>query len=156
MGDFNGRTGDTEDSYIDNVQINDLIPTPCFFKDIPKRRNCDEIINSHGSKIIELCKSFDFRILNGRTKGDKIGNFTHLNTNQGFSTIDYSLCTEYLYKFIDNFFVLPMNGLSDHSKICTVFKSCLSISKDEEDNTPVGKKFRWENKNKMSFQKLSQ
>ena len=80
-------------------------------------RNCD------GEKIIHICHTFDLKILNGRTKGDPIGNFTHLNSNKGESTIDYGICNELLYACIENFMVLPLYEISDHSKIVTVFKN---------------------------------
>ena len=40
-------------------------------------KNCDTLINQEGIRIIDLCKSFDLMILNGRTNGDYWGNFTH-------------------------------------------------------------------------------
>ena len=49
-------------------------------------------------KVIQFCERYDFKILNGWTKGDKIGNFTHTNVNGGFSTIEYSLCNDHFYK----------------------------------------------------------
>ena len=125
VGDFNGRTGLLKDIYEEN---GDFIPGPkgkTKFGDVPTRNNCDKTENSHGNKIINFCKTFDFIILNGRTEGDPIGNFTHLNVNNGPSTIDYALCNEKCNMLISNFLVLPMNEISDHSKIVTVFKySC--------------------------------
>ena len=77
------------------------------FGEVPRRQNCDKIENSHGNKIINICKSFDFIILNGRTEGEPIGNFTHLNFNTGPSAIDYALCNDKCYKLVSNFVVLP-------------------------------------------------
>ena len=86
---------------------------------------------SHGNKIINFCKTFDFIILNGRTEGDPFGNYTHLNFNNGPSTIDYALCNKKCYELISNFLILPMNELSDHSKIVSIFKESLSIKKED-------------------------
>jgi len=80
------------------------------------------VTDSHGRKVITYCKSFDFVILNGRTRGDFSGNYTHLNFNNGPSAIDYGICNDMGYELIDNFLVLPMNELSDHSKIVTILK----------------------------------
>ena len=63
-GDFNGRTGYKDDSFIENGQgrtSENSIPIPNTFVNLPKRRNCDSIINSHGEKIINLCHTFDFK-----------------------------------------------------------------------------------------------
>ena len=38
------------------------------------RNNCDIQINQEGLKLIQLCKSFDLMILNGRINGDFGGN----------------------------------------------------------------------------------
>ena len=121
MGDFKGRTGLLNDIY----QVEkDFLPVPlpkAKFGEVHIRQNSDRTENSHGNKIINFCKTFDFMILNGRTEGDPMGNFTHLNFNNGPSTIDYALCNENSYSLISNFLVLPMDELSDHSKIVTVF-----------------------------------
>ena len=90
-------------------------------------------------------------ILNGRTAGDPFGNFTHLNFNNGPYTIDYALCNEKCFSFIANFLVLPMNELSDHSKIVTVFKDRMNENGDTENDSyawkPRGALFKWD-KNK--------
>ncbi len=152
IGDFNARIG----NLCDNFQVSehgDLpIQTENSFPDIPNRSNIDNIVNSHGEKVIRFCKTFDFKILNGRMKGDKIGNFTHANANGGNSTIDYSLCNQHVYKFIENFMVLPITELSDHSKITTLLKrnTPLDIIKNNYKwNTLT--KFKWDKKNKNKF-----
>ena len=145
-GDFNGRTGETEDCFIDPKTWGDSIPTPNTFVNLPKRKNCDSVVNSHGEKIIHICQTFDFRILNGRTKGDKIGNYTHLNINHGESCIDYSICNQYLYELVENFIVLPLSELSDHSKISTILKGKVNTLNFDNDNykwNTVGSKFKW-------------
>ena len=86
IGDFNGRTGLLKDIY---EEKGIFLPGPkgkTRIGDVPTRKNCDKTENSHGNKIIDFCKTFDLMILNERTEGDPIGNFTHLNN--GPSTID--------------------------------------------------------------------
>ena len=39
-------------------------------ENISQRNNCDNILNSHRKIVLQICKSFDLRILNGRKKGD--------------------------------------------------------------------------------------
>ena len=124
------------------------------FVNLPKRRNCDNILNSHGEKIIHLCHTFDLKILNGRTIGDALGNFTHLNVNKGESTIDYSICNETLYKCIEHFMVLPLNEISVHSKIVTVFKSRINTQNLEKDKykwNSLNARFKWYTENNFFF-----
>ena len=118
MGDFNGRTGNLNDNYEASKKI-DNIPIANPFSELLKRYNCDSVINSHGEKIMKMCKTYDFKMLNGRTKGDSVGNYTHFNNNKGTSTA----CNQHIYKYVENLVILPMNELSDHSKIVTFLKS---------------------------------
>ena len=69
-GDFNGRVGDSDDSFRanDKFEQQQFIPTQNTFTGLPKRRSCDTLLNSHGEKIIHLCHIFDFKILNGRNR----------------------------------------------------------------------------------------
>ena len=88
MGDFNARTG-TENDFIveehNNFVLDDNFPLP---RQVPNRKSFDSHINEHGKYLIELCKSLDLRILNGRCKGDSLGKIT-FHGNQGISTVDY-------------------------------------------------------------------
>ena len=152
-GDFNARIGNLNENYEDSGHGDQHIPISNTFSDIPNRNNCDCVINSHGEKVIKFCKAYDFKILNGRMKGDKIGNFTHVNANKGTSTIDYSLCNQHIYKSVENFMVLPINELSDHSKISTVFKSCASsnITIDNYKWKKLQTRFKWNKKSIKTF-----
>ena len=92
------------------------------------RRNCDKNKPCKiGEKIIQLCKSYDMQIGNGRTKGDFMGNYTHHNKNTGQSTIDLALISDNLYPFIDDFKVLPQTVYSDHCKIVLTVKNLKPI-----------------------------
>ena len=79
-------------------------------------RNCDKQINKIGETIIQLCKSYDMQIANGRMKGD-LGNFTHHNKNTGQSVIDLTLISDGLYPYIEDFKVLSQPEFSGHCKI---------------------------------------
>ena len=57
-----------------------------------ERRTQHEVnCNSYGKKLIDLCKSANMRILNGRTKGDSEGKLTRIETT-GNSVVDYGIC----------------------------------------------------------------
>ena len=76
-GDFNYRTG----KYNDHTPVSgDHFIASDDSKESfipPIRNNCDNVLNNHGKTLLEFCKKFDFRILNGRTRGDSLGNFTY-------------------------------------------------------------------------------
>ena len=56
---------------------------------ITDRFNNDLMINSNGLHLIDICKSFDLSIINGRFGDDKeIGNYTCYNKNGGCSAVD--------------------------------------------------------------------
>ena len=134
-GDLNARTGVEEDIFLDPE-----LDTPCFVETqvetptIPQRNNCDMFINSHGKKIINLCRTCNLKILNGRSEGDPLGMLTYLNENLGASTIDYSICNIPFFQSVKNFMVLPQNELSDHCKIVTELNhTALNITSEIDD-----------------------
>ena len=72
LGDLNARTSKLEDfvssdgsDHIQDTSDNSFQPQ--------ERQNFDSTINNHGKKIIEICKSTEMRILNGRINGDSLG-----------------------------------------------------------------------------------
>ena len=81
LGDFSARTG----MYKDNVSkegsnfISNDSSELSLERDL--RNNFDNILNSHGKRLLETCKIFDLRILNGRSKGDYLGNTTYHGKN---------------------------------------------------------------------------
>ena len=156
MGDLNGRTALQNDVYNESdKEFFPSFPQKPKFINVPTRKNCDKKEDSHGNKIITFCKTFDFIILNGRTKGDPCGKYTHLNFNNGPSAVDYGLCNENSYAFITNFLVLPMNELSDHSKIVTIFKESPSINSNNDNDKynwkSRGVLYKWDRKSKSKF-----
>ena len=146
-GDFHGRTGTIDDVFVDGNFTENPITHSNSFPELSQRRNCDTHTNSHGRKIIQLCQTFDFKILNGLTSGDKIGNMTYFKNDLGASTIDYNLCNFNIFNFIYDFLVLPMTELSDHSKIITLFKKNISRPEVQSDGYKwkiLQSKFEWD------------
>ena len=97
LGDFNARTGQLSDS----IQFDDhgnLLESEdmfgnylnCITDSNPRhaRVNSDKILNSAGRRLIELCRSLNLIIMNGRYGKDiNIGKKTCKNA----STVDYIL-----------------------------------------------------------------
>ena len=122
IGDMNARTGIVDDYCIsDEKNIKSFITNIDVEGNHPKtrRNNCDFQINQEGLKIIQLCKSLDLMILNGRINGDFWGNYTHFNKNNGESTVDLGIVSCKLFNSVKSFRVMPQLDISDHCKIIT-------------------------------------
>ena len=79
IGDLNARTGKLKDFDLEkNMERYGISENTNPRK---KRHNCDNYENTQGKKVINLCKSLDLMILNGRTSGNFWENFTHYNNN---------------------------------------------------------------------------
>ena len=78
--------------------------------------NFDNTINDHGKQLLDLYKTCDLRILNGRSNGDTLGNFTY-HSITGVSTEDYIIVSHNLFASIQGFAVKQPNMFSDHSQI---------------------------------------
>ena len=136
IGDLNARTGVLADYFEqENDEVSDLIGLN-FCRDndlstlnnsyVPTSRwNMDLQVNDNGNKLLEMCKSLDLAIVNGRLGEDGgFGNFTCYNKNGGRSTIDYFLISHELWHSLQNFKVdLFDKCLSDaHCPIVVTFK----------------------------------
>ena len=90
MGDLNSRTRKYSDSVCkegNNLITNDQSE----FSLCPTQRNSfANEFNSHGKRLLKICKSADLRILNGRVSGDSLGRVTFHGKN-GVSVVDYAV-----------------------------------------------------------------
>lgn len=91
LGDFNARTNKLED-FVSSEGSNLILDTSENSLRPTERQNFDSITNNHGKKLIEICKSCDLRILNGRTMGDSLGRPTFHGKN-GTSVVEYMIST---------------------------------------------------------------
>ena len=127
FGDFNSRTGILSDF----IEPHDLVTVEGGFELSSEqfvnseaifnnagigsgRYSKDHIVNDNGLNLIELCKNFDIRIVNGRFGSDMgIGEFTCQNA-KGSSVVDYVLVSSILMRKISDFHVYPLDKcLSD-------------------------------------------
>jgi hypothetical protein len=63
--------------------------------EITLRKCHDDVLDERGKELIDLCITYQMRIVNGRCIGDLLGNFTCFNT-QGQSTMEYLITNEKL------------------------------------------------------------
>ena len=75
------------------------------------------MIDSYGKRLIELCKTTNLLIANGRLGSDKgIGEFTFYG-QKGCSAVDYLLLSLLDFEFISHFNVCETTEFSDHAGI---------------------------------------
>ena len=73
--------------------------------------------NDYGMQLLDLCKSANLIILNGRVGSDKgVGEYTRMETT-GNSVVDYVITTTNAYSLIDNFKIHSKLPDSDHRPI---------------------------------------
>ena len=65
-----------------------------------------------------MCKSLDLRILNGRCKGDSLGQST-FHGNQGSSTVDYIIASHEILYLFETLVVRQPAPFSDHCQLIT-------------------------------------
>ena len=72
-----------EDSVRDSLDKHSPINIPSYTKDTESRRNNEDkhAIDQEGKLILALCKSSSLENLNGRTSGDRNGQFTRFPLN---------------------------------------------------------------------------
>ena len=99
--DLNACTGTRRDNiicdrYFDSMDDDEYSP------DVHSNRlSMDNGRNSHGLKLLDLCKAKSFRIANGRLS-DNIDCFTYVSTT-GSSVIDYLVLHEHDFHYIHSF-----------------------------------------------------
>ena len=100
IGDLNARTGDLEDTM--NPDKSDEMFDLSFPNPPPKRNSRDTKTDRRGLDLIELCKSADLQIANGRKMGDIFGDLTCIKYN-GNSIVDYLITSSGIFKNIPCF-----------------------------------------------------
>ena len=144
LGDYNSRTGKLCDFYdsLDNFANTDMKVNTSSLGIITDRFNCDKKVDTHGRKLIRMCRDFHLNIVNGRFGNDKkVGEFTCFKPT-GRSVVDYALVSNYLLPSISNFYVDVFDPcMSDvHAPICLDLK--LTKAQNSVQNPQTGK--NWE------------
>ena len=123
-GDFNARTAQLDDIVHENMFNNfDNICT-YYNYDVPRLSN-DGHFNNYGHLLLNMCKTNDLLIVNGRIDNETRGNFTFRN----ISTIDYFLCSPYLFKHVSDFIVNLQNPILSDGHCALQLKLALNLLK---------------------------
>ena len=161
-GDINARTGKLQDFItvdtffadffeFDNETLNFYNQAELLknFDISVNRTSCDNVVNTNGSKLIEICRGNNLFIVNGRLGTDRdVGHFTYRNT----PLIDYTICTLDAIKLIHKFDVIETDTLfSDgHSALSWSVKIAHKIQ-DSNDKHSQERPVRWKPDKANSF-----
>ena len=93
MGDFNARTGKYSDSVchegnkiiVNSQSENSYCPI--------RQKSCDNELNSHGKRLLDICRSAALKILNGRVSSDTLSRAAFHGKN-GIRVIGYAVCDQ--------------------------------------------------------------
>jgi hypothetical protein len=136
-GDFNARMGNLDD-YVEHdsnfLNISDQID---------RRNSRDTPVNAYGRCLSEPCCGNGLIALNGRSKGDFVGQFT-CHTYNGASVVDYAIVSHNLFPFISHFSVSALTEFSHHCFLFFVMKVKIpEILDNSVDLQPLPMSFRW-------------
>ena len=154
VGDFNARTGVQHDFInYDNCNFapGGISPPP----KITPRKSFDTHVNDLGKQLLEMCKSLDLRILNGRCKGDSLGQST-FHGNQCSSTVDYIIASHEILYLFETLVVRQPSPFSDHCQLITWINIDSSLLTNDEESfenelLSLPKQFKWSADSKDSF-----
>lgn len=141
IGDFNARTGNMSDIPLEvegsDVE-NNFVPVNVAFPAVfcSQRKSIDKVHNNYGSQLLDLCKSAEMRVANGRFKdSDK---FTFYGSN-GASVIDYAIVNNVCAESIVDFKISKKLPESDHVPIYIDFMGKIPTDKFYTPGQPLFK-----------------
>ena len=112
QGDLNARVGNDPD-YISSDKTDDLFGIQNQIVKLPRNAE-DRKVCKRGCMLLDLCKSLDFLLANGRKIGDVFGKNTSIQWN-GCATVDYLITPTSSFHMINEFRVNDFDPfLSDH------------------------------------------
>lgn len=162
LGDFNAHTCSDSDfiTIDDTIEQNlhiDNIYDRVSIEDLgfsPYRYNSDNTqIDNYGKRLLEMCRSFNVYIANGRLGGDKfLGN----KTCKASTVVDYALLSPLLFTLVNDFKVLPFDPmLSDahcgiHISLASHPDRLVDLSVQDNDTQSISRAI-WDKSKQDSF-----
>ena len=155
LGDFNARIK-TVCENIAYDKSDEYFGVENKLETIPLSRNSEDmkIVNSRGREFLDVCRSNDLSIANGRVVGDLFGKYT-CHQKRGSSVVDYLLTHPKNLPNIMEFKVgelLPL--LSDHCPITTTvrMKTNLNIDTGDVPLKLLPDTYMWDDDSSQTFQ----
>ena len=133
-GDLNSRTANEID-YInfDRFLDNNSDIQPNVY--VSPRVNKDHVLDPFGTRLIDMCKTTNLLIANGRLHSDRlVGDYTFVN-HKGMSMVDYLLLNFDDFEYITQFEIMQINDLSDHSALHFCIERSCHNEAPREHNT---------------------
>lgn len=144
-GDLNSRVGNKCD-FIVHDNVNTVYDDIDYVPDYTSvRASVDTVNNSHGIKLLDLCKSSCIRIVNGRI-GDSCKHTFY--SHNGSSVIDYVLTKECNFSLLSKFTIGDFTEWSDHAPLHFSLY-CNNYSPSYETFSDV--KYKWDNTLREQF-----
>ena len=143
-GDFNSRIG--KGNNCQEVEIPHLEELPLHTPKIPnmmERSACDQVVNQHGKKLIQICDDLNLHVANGRVAEDQLGNFT-CYTNKGSSTVDLVIGDSQMIQKIRSLKILPPEYTSVHSPVSFRVNCNLEVAQEKQLSIPLPPKIIWD------------
>ena len=143
QGDFNARTGREKDFVNPHIMDENYNHREAENMGVVQRNSEDTTINPRGEELLELCKSLDMVILNGRKVSDLWGKMTSHQHN-GSAVVDYVIVSVNLLSEVGNFSVGEFSAwVSDHCHLLFEVKSVQNIPKQQEKLSELPSSFRF-------------
>ena len=156
QGDFNAHTSNNDD-FLTYNKSDEMFGIANCEKLLMRYSEDRKPINERSSCLLDLCKTHDFLIVNGRKPGDVFGKDTSFQWN-GCRVVDYLLASSPYFDKITKFQVGDFYPwLSDH---CTLHYSIslikhIDIKNAEEEILKVlPSRFLWEASSKTKFEEI--
>lgn len=147
LGDLNSRTSIKAD-YIEYDRVIDTQDSE-FDVDTPlPRSSMDRGTNRFGDLLLDLCKSVNLRIVNGRLHKDQSVGRVTCYTHNGESLVDYVLTERSNFDMISDFQVSEFNEYSNHAPISVSLKTN-TIADIETVKERIY--YKWNEENKLPF-----
>ena len=123
QGDFNARTGDMQETILDDDNAFLNVPEDYEVDELYIRQSQDSgTINSRGRSLLKTCTALNLRILNGRIVDDLDGKKTCFHYN-GSSVVDYVIASKNILRNVQYLIVNSLKPhLSDHCHISYAIK----------------------------------
>ena len=151
QGDFNAHTKNCPD-FIENDENSEELGGQSSPNPQPRNSEDKSKVDIRGDDLIELCKSLNLKIMNGRTSGDIFGKITSFHWN-GKAVVDYIIASSDLHPSFTSMRVGNYNPfLSDHCPLsCELKANSKSVECTPENlqERPIQFHFRQADKEKL-------
>jgi hypothetical protein len=116
LGDFNAHTGTKSDFTRFNDYVCSSVPLENVINTVSLESlgidttsyNLDLSVNNYGNRLLQLCKSLELLIANGRLGKDQ---GTGVLTCKNSTVVDYCILSPVLFSYVTDFEILPFDNM---------------------------------------------